>query len=219
MGIFWPGEPGGHLGCLAAARPSKWVFEEHASLAFGELRPRLIRESSDHVCTRRAARCAFTVGAADNQGDVGLSGRCITSTVTLDAVNPDFSQVESDVPGRSQPAFDILLGEGPFFMEGSGIFTLAGQGNDNSLQAAVHNAASSIRRSARSAAAWGGGRSDRSRRSGESAASRKATLTLTRTASTSVACTPGSSNYVGTLAVDTEFAGGYNRVVGQISGV
>ena len=81
-------------------------------------------------------------GAADDDGDVGLSGKYgLTSTVTLDAtVNPDFSQVESDAfQVEVNQRFPVFFSEKrPFFMEGAGIFTLAGQGSDNSLQRAVH---------------------------------------------------------------------------------
>ena len=76
------------------------------------------------------------------EADVGLSGKYgIASTVTLDAtVNPDFSQVESDAfQVEVNQRFPIFFSEKrPFFMEGAGIFTLAGQGNDNSLQRAIH---------------------------------------------------------------------------------
>ena len=65
----------------------------------------------------------------------------MTSTITLDAtVNPDFSQVESDAfQVEVNQRFPIFFGEKrPFFMEGTGIFALAGAGGDNSLRTAVH---------------------------------------------------------------------------------
>ena len=76
-------------------------------------------------------------GTSASSTKVGL-----TSTVTLDAtVNPDFSQVESD-------AFQVQVNQrfpvsfrrsGRFFMEGAGIFTLAGtQQGDQSLLTAVN---------------------------------------------------------------------------------
>jgi hypothetical protein len=124
--------------------PGKWVFEKHASLAFGELKPRLPREvipSTTYVRTQgREAPSRWA--SADDEGDFGVSGKYgITSTVTLDAtVNPDFSQVESDAfQVEVNQRFPVFFSEKrPFFMEGAGIFTLAGQGNDNSLQSAVH---------------------------------------------------------------------------------
>ena len=124
--------------------PGKWVFEKQAPLAFGELQPRLIREviPSTTYARNEQRQAPSQWGGADNQGDVGISGKYgITSTVTLDAtVNPDFSQVESDAfQVEVNQRFPTFFSEKrPFFMEGSGIFTLAGQGNDNSLQAAVH---------------------------------------------------------------------------------
>jgi Domain of unknown function (DUF5916)/Carbohydrate family 9 binding domain-like len=124
--------------------PGKWVFEKHASLSFGDLRPRLTREvipSTTYARNQDKASPSDWNGA-DNEGDVGVSTKFgLTSTVTLDAtVNPDFSQVESDAfQVEVNQRFPIFFSEKrPFFMEGAGIFTLAGQGNDNSLQTAVH---------------------------------------------------------------------------------
>ena len=135
--------------------PGKWVFEKQAPLAFGELQPRLIREviPSTTYARNEQRQAPSQWGGADNQGDFGISGKYgITSTITLDAtVNPDFSQVESDAfQVEVNQRFPTFYSEKrPFFMEGSGIFTLAGQGNDNSFQAAVHTGASSIPSSAR----------------------------------------------------------------------
>jgi hypothetical protein len=68
---------------------------------------------------------------------VGLSSR-----VTLDATaNPDFSQVESDAfQVQVNQRFPVFYPEKrPFFMEGAGIFTLAGlQNGDQSLLSAVN---------------------------------------------------------------------------------
>src|SRR4030095_5008710 len=79
----------------------------------------------------------------DNQGDLGLSAKWgLSSTVTLDAtVNPDFSQVESDAfQVEVNQRFPIFFSEKrPFFMEGAGIFNLAGNAQgDASMLYAVH---------------------------------------------------------------------------------
>ena len=127
-----------------ALEPGKWVFEQHASLVFDELQPRLPREAIPSTTYARNQRATHrhSWGDADDEGDIGLSAKYgLTSTITLDAtINPDFSQVESDAfQVEVNQRFPTFFSEKrPFFMEGSGIFTLAGQGNDNSLQRAVH---------------------------------------------------------------------------------
>ena len=65
----------------------------------------------------------------------------MTSTVTLDAtVNPDFSQVESDAfEVEVNQRFPVFFSEKrPFFMEGLGLFNLAGTGGDATMRTAVH---------------------------------------------------------------------------------
>ena len=65
----------------------------------------------------------------------------ITSTVTLDAtINPDFSQVESDAfEVEVNNRFPVFFSEKrPFFMEGLGLFNLAGTGGDSTMRTAVH---------------------------------------------------------------------------------
>ena len=65
-----------------------------------------------------------------------------TSTITLDAtVNPDFSQVESDAfQVEVNQRFPVYFSEKrPFFMEGAGMFNLAGNGQgDASMLYAVN---------------------------------------------------------------------------------
>jgi uncharacterized protein DUF5916/cellulose/xylan binding protein with CBM9 domain len=210
-----------------ALEPGKWVFERHAALVFGELQSRLPREVIPSTTfARNQGRDAPSVwGKADNEGDVGLSAKYgLTSTITLDAtVNPDFSQVESDAfQVEVNQRFPVFFSEKrPFFMEGAGIFTLAGQGDDNSLQRAVHT-----------------------RRIVNPVFGAKVTGTVGRlTFGTLTALDQdpgrtflpegdpdarkdrlfnvlrgqyslGPSNYVGALAVDAEYAGGFNRVAG-----
>ena len=125
--------------------PGAWVFERHANLRFDSIEPRLARELLPSATygrtTLRAAPGRW--GEADSRGDVGLSTKVgLTSTITLDAtVNPDFSQVESDsFQVEVNQRFPVFFDEKrPFFMEGAGIFSLAGAGNgDNTLRTAVH---------------------------------------------------------------------------------
>src|SRR5262249_24797727 len=79
---------------------------------------------------------------ATGKGDVGLSAKYgITGSLTLDAtVNPDFSQVESDAfQVQTNQRFPIFYDEKrPFFMEGIGLFNVAGTVGDWNMRTAVH---------------------------------------------------------------------------------
>jgi hypothetical protein len=127
-----------------ALSPGVWVFERHASLLFDRIEPRRVREllPSATYSRRQERESPSAWGVANGRSDVGFSAKLgITSTVTLDAtVNPDFSQVESDAfQVEINQRFPIFFREKrPFFMEGTGIFALAGAGGDNSLRTAVH---------------------------------------------------------------------------------
>jgi hypothetical protein len=125
--------------------PGSWVFERHANLHFADIQPRLVREVLPSATYGRTTLrdSPGRWGASDSRSDVGLSAKLgLTSTIVLDAtVNPDFSQVESDAfQVEVNQRFPVFFGEKrPFFMEGAGIFALAGAGNgDNTLRAAVH---------------------------------------------------------------------------------
>jgi hypothetical protein len=210
-----------------ALEPSKWVFEKHASLVFGDLHSRLPREIIPSTTyARNQARDAPSRWAkADDEGDVGISAKYgLTSTVTLDAtVNPDFSQVESDAfQVEVNQRFPIFFSEKrPFFMEGSGIFNLAGQGNDNSLQSAVHTRRI-VNPSFGAKVTGSTGRlafgtltaldQDPQRTflpDGDPDARKDRLFNVVRGQ-----YSLGPSNYVGGILVDTEYAGGFNRVVG-----
>ena len=65
----------------------------------------------------------------------------ITSGITLDGtINPDFSQVESDAfQVQVNQRFPVFFSEKrPFFMEGMGLFNIAGTGGDSNMRTAVH---------------------------------------------------------------------------------
>ncbi len=65
----------------------------------------------------------------------------ITSGITLDGtINPDFSQVESDAfQVQVNQRFPVFFSEKrPFFMEGMGLFNIAGTGGDGNMRTAVH---------------------------------------------------------------------------------
>jgi hypothetical protein len=133
VSVAWPAMPSG-----------MWVFDRHASLFFEQLQPRPVREllpSTTFARNETRASPAAWEDAVRNT-EVGLSGKIgLTSTITLDAtVNPDFSQVESDAfQVEVNQRFPIFFGEKrPFFMEGTGIFRLAGAGGEGTLRTAVH---------------------------------------------------------------------------------
>ena len=122
VSVAWPDLP-----------PGKWVFERHAKLTFADLEPKQIREVIPSATYSRAdALDTPSAWDVDHTGDLGMSAKWgLTSTVTLDAtVNPDFSQVESDAfQVEVNQRFPVYFSEKrPFFMEGAGIFTLAGNG-------------------------------------------------------------------------------------------
>ena len=209
-----------------ALSPSTWVFDHHASLGFDELTPRLPREviPSTTYARNQSRELPARWHAADDETDFGISGKYgITSTITLDAtLNPDFSQVESDAfQVEVNQRFPVFFSEKrPFFMEGAGLFTLAGQGNDNSLQRAIHTrriidpifgakltgSAGRFTFGTLTALDQAPGRDvalddpDRGRERLYNIIRGQYSL--------------GPSNYVGAIVMDSEFAGGFNRVVG-----
>jgi len=135
MGVSWS---------WPSIAPGQWVFESHAPLVFDELRqPRVLEViPSATVSTNQTREAAQSWGAASSNGDFGASVKYgLTSTITLDAtINPDFSQVESDAfQVEVNQRFPVFFDEKrPFFMEGLGLFNLAGTGGDSSMRTAVH---------------------------------------------------------------------------------
>jgi len=135
MGVSWS---------WPAMLPGQWVFESHAPLVFGELhQPRVLEVIPSTTVSRDQTRDATNSwSSATSTADIGGSVKYgITSTVTLEATgNPDFSQVESDAfQVEVNQRFPVFYDEKrPFFMEGLGVFNLAGQGGDASMQKSVH---------------------------------------------------------------------------------
>ena len=89
-----------------------------------------------------SARPRSTWNDADDKYNFGASGKIgITSGITLDGtINPDFSQVESDAfQVQVNQRFPVFFSEKrPFFMEGMGLFNIAGTGGDGNMRTAVH---------------------------------------------------------------------------------
>jgi hypothetical protein len=196
-------------------KPGEWVFEAHAPVAFGELKqPMLLEVIPSATVSRNELRTAQAWEQARSRGELGASIKYgITSTMTLDAtVNPDFSQVESDAfEVEINNRYPIFFSEKrPFFMEGLGLFNLAGTGFDSTMRTAVHT-----------------------RRIVDPSAGAKLTGTAGRyTFATLVApdesVSPdgqkmftigrglrnfGDGQYIGVLVTDTEFRHDYNRVI------
>ena len=124
--------------------PGQWVFDRPAHLTFSNLKPRRLVEVlpsvTYNISQERGAGDRWT--AADDKTNVGASGKFgITSGITLDGtINPDFSQVESDAfQVQVNQRFPVFFSEKrPFFMEGMGLFNIAGTGGDGNMRTAVH---------------------------------------------------------------------------------
>ena len=135
MGVSWS---------WPAIAPGQWVFESHAPLVFNELhQPRVLEVIPSATVSRNETRAATqSWQGASSKGDLGASIKYgLTSTIALDAtINPDFSQVESDAfQVEVNQRFPVFFDEKrPFFMEGLGLFNLAGSGGDASMRRAVH---------------------------------------------------------------------------------
>ena len=126
-------EPGRRVGRLAAARAGQVGVREARRAGISDAPAASAPRRHSRVAVRTAdPRARRRLGRADRQSDVGISAKIgMTPTVTLDAtVNPDFSQVESDAfQVEVNQRFPVFFSEKrPFFMEGAGIFDLAGDG-------------------------------------------------------------------------------------------
>jgi hypothetical protein len=124
--------------------PGKWVFESNGPVMFDELHSRRLLEliPSATFSSNQSRETPSTWNSVRSKGDAGVSVKYgLTSAVTLDAtVNPDFSQVESDqFEVEVNQRFPVFFSEKrPFFMEGLGLFNLAGTGGDATMRTAVH---------------------------------------------------------------------------------
>jgi hypothetical protein len=122
----------------------KWVFESNASVVFDELHSKRLLEviPSATFSSNQSRQTPSVWDRSRSRGDVGVSVKYgLTSAITLDAtVNPDFSQVESDqFEVEVNQRFPVFFSEKrPFFMEGLGLFNLAGAGGDGTMRTAVH---------------------------------------------------------------------------------
>jgi hypothetical protein len=206
-----------------AMPPGEWVFERHARAVFRNLtQPRLFEllpSITYGVSQDRDA--AYQWNPTDGKANVGISGKFgITSNVTLDGtVNPDFSQVESDAfQVEVNQRFPIFFSEKrPFFMEGMGLFNVAGS---NNMRTAVHTRrivdprwgtklTGTVGRTTFGVLnAWDDNPDDVGNR-GDAVAQRDKLFTIGR-----ATYALRGSDYIGAIITDTEHAGRYNRVIG-----
>lgn len=206
--------------------PGQWVFNRPAHLVFkGLTQPRLVEALPSVTYGINQARAAPSQwDEAIGKGAVGLSGKFgITSNIILNGtINPDFSQVESDAfqVDVNQRFENFYSEKRPFFMEGMGLFNLAGTGGDGNMRTAVHT-----RRIIDPS--WGSNltgttgkltfgllnASDETPRDvgdrGEAIAGKSKFFTIAR-----ATYSLGTSDYIGAFVTDTEHAGRHNRVAG-----
>jgi hypothetical protein len=123
--------------------PGQWVFDTPGHVRFANLsQPRLVEVLPSVTSGVSQERSAGVWQEADSDTNVGASGKFgITSNITLDGtINPDFSQVESDAyQVEVNQRFPVFYSEKrPFFMEGMGLFNLAGTSGPGNMRTAVH---------------------------------------------------------------------------------
>jgi hypothetical protein len=196
-------------------RPGQWVFESHAPVVFDRLKQPLLLEviPSATLSTNQTRTAGERWPESLSKGNLGASVKYgVTSTVTLDAtVNPDFSQVESDAfQVEVNQRFPTFFSEKrPFFMEGLGLFNVAGAGGDSTMRTAVHTR-HIIEPSVGAKLTGTAGQQ---------------TFALLSTADKSLQGAPqkvftiarglrnfGQGQYLGALATDIEYRGSHNRV-------
>jgi len=202
----WPEMPSG-----------KWVFDANSVVVFDELQSRRLLEviPSATFSSNQVRRDERLWNGTRARGDFGASVKYgLTSAVTLDAtVNPDFSQVESDAfEVEVNQRFPVFFSEKrPFFMEGLGLFNLAGTGGDSNMRTAVHTR-KIIDPSAGLKLTGASGRHTFGVLSSADASppgSRQQIFTVAREVMNF-----GRGQYVGFLLSDSELSHDYNRVFG-----
>src|SRR5436190_3906599 len=207
--------------------PGQWVFDSPGHLVFENLKQPPLLELLPSITYGISQTRATTNqwNPAVNKADVGLSAKYgITSNITLDAtINPDFSQVESDAfQVQVNQRFPIFYSEKrPFFMEGMGLFNIAGTGGDGNMRTAVHTrrivnpfwgtkvTGTSGKTTFGVLNAADESPEDIGGRGIEVADRNKEIFTIAR-----ATYSLRQSDYLGTIVTDTEYAGRHNRVVG-----
>ncbi len=213
VSVAWPDIP-----------PGKSAFERQTTMMVHDLAWPGVREVIPAVTesVNQARNTPARWPAADGTTNIGVSAKLgITSAVTLDGtINPDFSQVESDAfQVQVNQRYPVFFSEKrPFFMEGMGVFELAGTGGDGNMTTAVHtrrivDPLVGIKLSGTLGRVTFGTISASDDAAGRLDPQFDGKRKLFNIARATYSLGP-SSSYIGAIATDTEFAGGYNRVVG-----
>lgn len=212
MSMSWPDLP-----------PGKSVFERQTTMMVHDLAWPGVREVmpalTESVNQLRSAPDRWL--AAKGTTNAGISAKLgISSAVTLDGtVNPDFSQVESDsFQIQVNQRYPIFFSEKrPFFMEGMGVFELAGTGGDGNMSTAVHtrrivDPLAGVKLSGTLGRVTFGTISAVDDAAGRTSAQFEGKRKLFNIARATYSL--GPSSYVGAIVTETHFAGGYNWVAG-----
>jgi hypothetical protein len=131
--VSWPALPAG-----------KSVFESHATAILDELKqPRTIEVIPSFTYSyNQSLESPGLWQKAESKPDAGVTVKYgLTSSITAETtINPDFSQVESDsFQVEVNQRYPVFFSEKrPFFMEGMGIFSLAGSTGDGNMGTTVH---------------------------------------------------------------------------------
>jgi hypothetical protein len=200
-----------------AMADGKWVFESNGTIVFDELQSRRLFETiPSWTFTGKQGRSDVSRwNGTRARGDFGMSVKYgVTSAITLDATyNPDFSQVESDqFEVEINQRFATFFSEKrPFFMEGLGLFNIAGTGGDSTMRTAVHTR-TIVDPSAGLKLTGAAGRHTfgvLSSADTSPTGDRQRVFTVAREVMNF-----GRGRYVGLLMSDTEFGKDHNRVIG-----
>src|SRR5262245_1450960 len=207
--------------------PGQWVFDHPGHLLFSDLKqPKLIEllPSVTYGISKIREPATNERKPVDQKNEFERNAKYgITSNITLDAtINPDFSQVESDAfQVVTNQRFPIFYSEKrPFFMEGMGLFNVAGTGGDGNMRTAVHTRKIINPEWGTKITGTAGkltfGLLNASDESPEDLGNRGAVITGRSKLFTISRATYGlgESNYIGGIFTDTEHAGRYNRVQG-----
>jgi hypothetical protein len=197
-------------------KPGEWVFQRHVPVVFAELnQPRVLEVIPSATVSRNQTRSASHAWSAPrSSGDLGASVKYgLTSTIAVDAtINPDFSQVESDAFEVNE-RFPVFFSEKrPFFMEGLGLFNLAGTGGDASMRTAVHTRRVIEPGAGVKVTGTAGRHTSALLSAGDESASpdRHRLFSIGRGVRNF-----GRGQYAGVLVTDTEFSREHNRVIGS----
>ena len=206
--------------------PGQWVFESNDNYLFNKLTPPRLLELLPSITygIRQDRDGSARWNPVDRDTDVGLNGKFgITSNITLDGtINPDFSQVESDsFQVEVNQRFPIFYSEKrPFFMEGMGLFNIAGTGGPSNMRTGVHTRriinpfwGTKLTGTAGKTTfgvlnAWDDSPEDIGDR-GDAIADRNKLFTIAR-----ATYALRGADYLGAIFTDTEHAGRHNRVIG-----